>query len=92
MNASPLLAGVMGWPIAHSRSPRLHGHWLRRYGIDGYYIPIGLPPDPESPRFLRIEVPIRMVRFRLQGSGRSNRFCGAQKAIRKANGSSLSAV
>jgi shikimate dehydrogenase len=35
----------MGWPIAHSRSPRLHGHWLRRYGIDGYYIPIGLPPE-----------------------------------------------
>ena len=45
MTASPLLAGVMGWPIAHSRSPRLHGHWIRRYGIDGYYIPIGLPPE-----------------------------------------------
>ena len=27
------LAGVMGWPIGHSRSPALHGHWFRRYGI-----------------------------------------------------------
>ena len=45
MTASPRLAGVIGWPIGHSRSPRLHGHWLRRYRIDGYYIPIGLPPE-----------------------------------------------
>ncbi|HET9069154.1 MAG TPA: shikimate dehydrogenase, partial [Amaricoccus sp.] len=45
MTTSPLLAGVVGWPIGHSRSPRLHGHWLRRYGIDGYYIPVGLPPE-----------------------------------------------
>lgn len=45
MSASPRLAGVVGWPIAHSRSPRLHGHWLRRHGIDGYYIPVALPPD-----------------------------------------------
>ncbi len=36
------LAGVIGWPINHSKSPRLHGHWLRRYGIDGHYIPIGI--------------------------------------------------
>lgn len=34
------LAAVLGQPIAHSRSPRLHGHWLRRYGIRGHYIPI----------------------------------------------------
>jgi shikimate dehydrogenase len=41
----PPLAGVVGWPIGHSRSPRLHGHWLKRYGIEGYYIPIGLKPQ-----------------------------------------------
>ncbi|WP_114966987.1 shikimate dehydrogenase [Alkalilacustris brevis] len=34
------LAGVIGAPIAHSKSPRLHGHWLARYGIAGYYIPL----------------------------------------------------
>jgi shikimate dehydrogenase len=40
----PPLAAVLGWPIAHSLSPRVHGHWLHRYGLTGYYIPIGLPP------------------------------------------------
>ncbi|MCU0801010.1 MAG: shikimate dehydrogenase [Rhodobacteraceae bacterium] len=34
------LAGVIGSPIAHSRSPALHGYWLRRYGIAGFYIPM----------------------------------------------------
>ena len=34
------LAGVIGTPIAHSRSPRLHQHWLRRYGLPGHYIPM----------------------------------------------------
>ncbi len=41
-----LLAGVMGWPVAHSRSPLLHGYWLKHYGIDGAYIP--LPVHQES--------------------------------------------
>ena len=39
------LAGVIGWPIAHSRSPLLHGHWLQRYGLPGYYIPIPVRPE-----------------------------------------------
>ena len=39
------VAGVMGWPIGHSLSPRLHGYWLERYGIDGAYLPLGVPPD-----------------------------------------------
>lgn len=34
------LAGVIGDPIAHSLSPRLHGHWLKRYGLRGYYVPL----------------------------------------------------
>lgn len=34
------LAGVIGAPIAHSKSPRLHGHWLKTYGISGHYIPM----------------------------------------------------
>lgn len=45
---SPPLAGVIGWPIGHSMSPRLHGHWLGRHGIGGYYIPIGLAPEDFS--------------------------------------------
>jgi shikimate dehydrogenase len=39
------LAGIMGWPLGHSLSPRLHGHWLRRHGIDGAYVPLAVPPD-----------------------------------------------
>lgn len=38
-------AGVMGYPIAHSRSPRLHGHWLARYGIAGSYVPLLVAPE-----------------------------------------------
>ena len=34
------LAGVIGSPIAHSRSPALHGYWLQRYGLNGFYIPM----------------------------------------------------
>jgi shikimate dehydrogenase len=39
-----ILAGVMGWPVAHSRSPLLHGVWLRRYGIDGAYVKLPVAP------------------------------------------------
>ncbi|MCB9959157.1 MAG: shikimate dehydrogenase [Rhodospirillaceae bacterium] len=42
---STAVAGVMGWPISHSRSPRLHGHWLNRYGIAGSYVPLAVSPD-----------------------------------------------
>ena len=38
------IAGVMGWPISHSRSPLLHGYWLREYGIDGSYLPFPVEP------------------------------------------------
>ncbi|MCX8953353.1 shikimate dehydrogenase [Ruegeria sp. NA] len=34
------LAGVIGHPIGHSRSPKLHGHWLKTYGLAGHYIPM----------------------------------------------------
>ncbi len=43
---TPPLAGVIGWPIAHSLSPRLHGHWLRSYGLAGHYV--ALPVRPED--------------------------------------------
>lgn len=34
------LAGVIGSPVAHSRSPRLHAYWLRKYGLAGHYVPM----------------------------------------------------
>lgn len=39
-------AGVMGWPVNHSRSPLLHGYWLKKYGISGSYEHI--PSEPEK--------------------------------------------
>lgn len=38
------LAGVMGWPVAHSRSPKLHGYWLQHHGIAGAYVPLPVAP------------------------------------------------
>jgi len=39
------LAGVMGWPVSHSKSPRLQGYWLAQYGIDGTYMPLPVAPE-----------------------------------------------
>ncbi len=39
------LAGVIGHPIAHSKSPLLQRHWLKTLGISGYYIPMDVSPD-----------------------------------------------
>ncbi|MFZ5691073.1 MAG: shikimate dehydrogenase [Pseudomonadota bacterium] len=39
------LAGVIGWPVAQSRSPVLHGHWLRQYGVTGAYLPLPVQPE-----------------------------------------------
>ncbi len=52
MNITPLffsgaaaLAGVVGWPVAHSLSPAIHNHWLKQHGIDGVYVPLAVAPD-----------------------------------------------
>lgn len=39
------IAGIIGWPVSHSRSPRLHGFWLEKHRIDGAYIPLAVSPD-----------------------------------------------
>jgi shikimate dehydrogenase len=39
------LAGVIGWPVSHSRSPALHGFWLNEHGIDGAYVPFAVRPE-----------------------------------------------
>ncbi len=38
------MACVIGWPIEHSRSPIIHGHWLQTYGIDGAYTKVPVSP------------------------------------------------
>ena len=38
------VAGIAGWPVTYSRSPRLHGFWLQRHAIDGSYVPLPIQP------------------------------------------------
>jgi shikimate dehydrogenase len=42
----PYLAGVMGWPVAHSKSPKLHGFWMQECNLDGAYV--RLPVEPHG--------------------------------------------
>src|SRR5437867_3508966 len=39
------IAGLLGWPVAHSRSPVIHNHWLAHYGIPGRYVLFPVPPE-----------------------------------------------
>jgi shikimate dehydrogenase len=47
-------ACVIGWPIEHSRSPLIHGHWLKKYGIDGSYIKQAVAPEELKPFLLSL--------------------------------------
>ena len=40
-----LLAGVMGWPVMHSRSPMLHNYWFKQHGLAGNYVPLAIRPE-----------------------------------------------
>ena len=40
-----LLAGVMGWPVMHSRSPIMHIYWLRQHELAGTYVPLAIRPE-----------------------------------------------
>ncbi|MHC2581255.1 shikimate 5-dehydrogenase [Bradyrhizobium diazoefficiens] len=39
------LAGIMGMPVAHSRSPVIHNYWLKAHGIRGSYVPLAVKPE-----------------------------------------------
>ena len=51
-NAPFGLAGIMGWPVAHSRSPMLHNYWLQKYALSGAYVPL-----PVAPGQLKLALP-----------------------------------
>jgi shikimate dehydrogenase len=44
ISAKARIAGVIGWPVGHSLSPRIHNFWLSQFGIDGVYIPLNIAP------------------------------------------------
>lgn len=48
-------AGVIGWPVAHSLSPVLHGYWLKKYGIDGAYEKIPAAPEDFKAAIARLQ-------------------------------------
>ena len=39
-----VLTGVIGWPVAHSRSPKLHNYWIEKYGLLGAYVQLPVAP------------------------------------------------
>ena len=43
-NKTPI-AGVIGLPVSHSLSPKLHNYWLKKYGIEGEYVALPVPAE-----------------------------------------------
>ena len=89
---STRLAGVLGWPVGHSRSPRLHGHWLRQYRIDGAYVPLPVRPEDfaDAVRLLprmgfvgaNVTVPHKEAAFRLSTTrDEAAERCGAVNTL-----------
>jgi shikimate dehydrogenase len=48
LTGSTKLAGIIGWPVAQSLSPRLHGYWLHELAIDGAFVPLAVRPEDFS--------------------------------------------
>ncbi|MCK4869408.1 MAG: shikimate dehydrogenase, partial [Alphaproteobacteria bacterium] len=44
-----MLAGVMGWPVMHSRSPLMHNYWFAQQGLAGTYVPLAIEPGKLGP-------------------------------------------
>ena len=40
-----LIAGVMGWPVMHSRSPLMHNYWFEQQSLVGTYVPLAIKPE-----------------------------------------------
>jgi shikimate dehydrogenase len=45
MSKKYIISGVMGWPVAHSRSPLIHNHWIQQYQLNGAYGLFPVPPE-----------------------------------------------
>ncbi len=68
-------AGVVGWPVSHSRSPLVHGYWLKKYAISGSYERIAIAPENFSRDFrgladqgftgVNVTVPYKQAAFEL---------------------------
>ena len=97
LSGNARLAGITGWPVSHSRSPRLHGFWLDRYGVDGAYLPLPIDPAyfPEAIRGLmrsgfagvNVTIPHKVAAFAVcDGVDQSARRAGAVNTLVFGNG------
>jgi shikimate dehydrogenase len=69
------IAGIVGWPVEHSLSPVLHGHWLATYGLDGAMVPLAVRAQDFAPvidalrraglRGVNVTVPHKQAAFAL---------------------------
>ena len=94
-----LVAGVAGWPVAHSLSPVIHNAWLAAAGIDGVYVPFATPADGFE-RFVRgvqggavrginVTLPFKELALSLatRASDRARRAAAANLLVFEADGS-----
>jgi shikimate dehydrogenase len=54
MSGAKRNACIVGWPVAHSRSPMIHGYWLKKHGIDGSYTRRAVEPAEAASFFGRL--------------------------------------
>ena len=96
MSEATRVACVMGWPAKQSRSPKLHGYWIKRYGIDGDYRVAEIPPE-EFPAFVQglaengfvggnVTMPHKDVAFALSEPDERARAVGAANTLWLDNG------
>ena len=64
MNTAPVVA-VLGYPIHHSKSPKMHGYWLDQAGVSGYYVPLEIHPDNFFPQ--QFDIPDEFIVVRELG-------------------------
>jgi shikimate dehydrogenase len=48
LSGAAKLAGIVGWPVTQSLSPRLHSYWLNELAVDGAYVPLAVRPEDFS--------------------------------------------
>lgn len=96
MSTEKRAACVIGWPVKHSRSPKMHGWWLKHYGIDGEYRMEEVSPE-KFPAFIanlrshgyvgaNITIPHKEAAFHLTQPDERARAVGASNTLWYENG------
>ena len=62
------LAGIAGWPVGHSLSPRLHAYWIAEHRLDAAYVPLPVKPEDFDAAF------VSLPKLGFRGSGLVVRF------------------